>query len=64
MASELVAAQHTCEGLLKFILPKDTVTIDIEVMTLTGFHVNRKDRHNVEKQLSPRVRGICPLQNS
>ena len=51
MASELITAQHTCEGLLKFILPDDTVTVDLEVMTLTEVHVYRKDRNCVEKVL-------------
>ena len=53
MASKLIAAQHTCKGLLKFILPNDTVTIDLEVMTLTGVHVYRKDRNCVEKRFFP-----------
>ena len=53
MASELIAAQHTCEGLLKFILPDDTVTVDLEVMTLTGVHVYRKDRNCFEKRFFP-----------
>ena len=34
----MIAAQHNCEGLLKFILPDDTVTIDLEVMTMTRVH--------------------------
>ena len=37
MASKLIAAQHASEGLVKFILPDDTVTVDLEGMTLTGF---------------------------
>ena len=49
MTSELIAPQHTCKGLLKFNLPDDTVTIDLEVMTLTGVHIYRKDRNSVEK---------------
>ena len=53
MESELIAAQHTCKGLLKFILPDDTVTIDLEVMMLTGVCVYRKDRHCVEKRFFP-----------
>ena len=49
MASKLITVQHTCEGLLKFILSKDTVTVDLEVMTLTGVHIYKKDKNNVEK---------------
>ena len=33
----MIAAQHNSEGLLKFILPDNMVTVDVEVMTLTGF---------------------------
>ena len=50
MASELIATQHTCEGLLKFILPDDTVTVDLEVMTFTGNRVYKKDRNSFEKR--------------
>ena len=53
MASELITVQHTCKGLLKFILPKDTVTVDLEVMTLTGVNIYKKDTNNVEKQFFP-----------
>ena len=53
MASELIAAQHTCEVLSKFILPDDTVAVDFEVMTLTGGHIYRKDRNSVEKRFFP-----------
>ena len=53
MASELIATQHTCKGLLKLILPDDTVTVDLEVMTFTGVHVYRKDRNCVEKRFFP-----------
>ena len=49
----MIAAQHTSEGLLKFILPDDMVTIDLEVMTLTGVHVYRKDRNCGEKRFFP-----------
>ena len=44
MASEMIAAHHTCEGLLKFILPDDMVTVDLEVMMLTGVHVYKRDK--------------------
>ena len=36
MASDMIAAQHNCKGLLRIILPDDTVTVNLEVMTLTG----------------------------
>ena len=39
MASDMIAAQHNCKGLLKFILPDDMVTVNLEVMTLTGVHI-------------------------
>ena len=42
MASDMIAAQLTCEGLLKFILSDDTLTVDLEVMTLTGVHIYKK----------------------
>ena len=53
MASELIAAQHNCEGLLKFILPDDTVTDDLEVMTLTGVHAYKRDKNCIEKRFLP-----------
>ena len=49
MASELIAAQHTCEGLLKFILSNDTIAVDLEVMSLTGVHVYKKEKNEIEK---------------
>ena len=49
MATELVTVQHSCDGLLKFVLPKDIVTVDLEVMTLTRVHTYKKDRNNLEK---------------
>ena len=53
MTSELTAAQHTYKGLLKFIFPNDTVTVDSEVMTLTGVHVYKRDKNCIEKQFFP-----------
>ena len=49
MANELVTAQHSCDGLLKFVLPKDMVSVDVEVMTLTGVHTYMEDKNNIEK---------------
>ena len=53
MASNMIAAQHNCKGLLKFILPDDMVTFDLEVMTLTGIQIYRKDRNCREKSFLP-----------
>ena len=53
MASDMIAVQHNCEGLLKFILPDDMVTVDLEVMTLTGIHIYRRDRNCSEKCFLP-----------
>ena len=53
MASEMMAVQHSCEGLLRFILPDNTVTVDMEVMTLLGFHIFRQDKHSSEKSFIP-----------
>ena len=53
MASNMMAAQNICEGLLKFILPDDMVTVDMEVMTLTGIHIYRQDKHFSEKSCIP-----------
>ena len=41
------------DGLLKFILPKDLETVDLEVMTLTGVHIYKKDKNNLEKMILP-----------
>ena len=53
MANELDTVQHRCKGLLKFVLPKDIVTVYLEVMTLTGVHTYKKDKNNLEKQFFP-----------
>ena len=53
MASEMMAVQHSCEGLLRFILPDDTVTVDMEVMTLLGVHIFKQDKHSGEKSFIP-----------
>ena len=53
MANELVSVQHSCDRLLKFTLPKDTVTVDLEVMTLTGIHTLKKNKNNLEKMILP-----------
>ena len=53
MASEMMAAQHSCDGLLRFILPDDTVTVDMEVMTLLGVHIFNQDKHTSERSFIP-----------
>ena len=42
----MMVFQHSCEGLLRFILPDNTVTIDMEVMTLKGVHSFRQDKYS------------------
>ena len=59
MASDMIAAQYNCKGLLKFILP-DTVTVDMEVMTLTGVHIFRQDKHSSEKNFIPQSEENTP----
>ena len=59
----MIAAQHNYEGLLKFILPDDMVTVDLEVKTLTGFHVYRKIERAVKKGFSLGARKIHLLQS-
>ena len=49
MTNELVTVQHSCDGLLKFVLPKDMVIVDLEVMTLAGAHTYKKDKNNLDK---------------
>ena len=53
MENKLVTVQHSCDGLLKFVLPKDTVTLDLEVMTLTGVPTYKKDKNNLGKRILP-----------
>ena len=51
MASNMTVVQHSCNGFLRFILPEDTVTVDMEVMTLKGIHIFRQDKHSNEKKM-------------
>ena len=53
MASDMTVAHHTFEGFLKFVLPEDTVTVDMEVMTLKGIHIFRQDNNSNEKTFIP-----------
>ena len=45
----MTVSQHIYKGLLRFILPKHTVTVDMEVMTLKGIYIFRQDKHSNEK---------------
>ena len=49
MANKLVTVQHSCDRLLKYVLPKDMVTVDLEVMTLTWVQTYKKDKNNLGK---------------
>ena len=53
MASEMTVVHHQCEGFLKFVIPEDSMTIDMEVMTLKGIHIFRQDRNSNEKTFIP-----------
>ena len=46
----MTVVHHQCEGFLKFVVPEDTVTIDMEVMTLKGNHIFQQDKHSNEKK--------------
>ena len=53
MASEMTVVHHPCKGFLKFVLPEDTVTVDMEVMTLNGIHIFQQDKYSNEKTFIP-----------
>ena len=57
MASEMTVFHHQCEGFLKFVLkfelPEDPVTVDMEIMTLKGIHIFWQDKHSNEKMFIP-----------
>ena len=53
MASEMTVTQHICEGHLRFILPEDAMTTEVEVMTLKGLYILRQDKHLNEKTFIP-----------
>ena len=53
MASDMIAFLHNCKGLLKLILPDNMVTVDLEVITLTGVHEYKNDRNCIEKRFFP-----------
>ena len=35
----MMVIQYGCEGLIIFIMSDDTVTVDMEIMTLKGIHI-------------------------
>ena len=49
----MTVVHHQCKGFLKFVIPEDTVTIDMEVMTLKGIHIFQRDKHSNEKTFIP-----------
>ena len=53
MASKMTVIHHQCKGFLKFALPEDTMTVDMEVMTLNGIHIFWQDKHPNEKMFNP-----------
>ena len=61
MASEAIVVQHNSEGLLRFILPDDTVNVHMEVITLKGVHIFRQDKHSNKKTFIPWSEDNTPL---
>ena len=45
----MTVIHHQCKGFLKFVIPEDTMTVDMEVMTLKGIHIFWQDKHSNEK---------------
>ena len=54
----MMVIQQICEGLIRFIVPDDTVTIDMEIMTFKGIHIFKQDKNSRRKPLSPGVKTI------
>ena len=57
----MIAAQHNCEGLLRIFLPDDMVTVNLEVMTLTGVYVHKRGRNCIQKRYFPWNEENTPL---
>ena len=53
MASEMMVIQCGCERLLRCIVPDDTVTVDMEIMTLKDIHIFKQDKSSSEKTFIP-----------
>ena len=49
----MTVIHHQCTGFLKFVVPEDSMTVDMEVMTLKGIHIFRQDKHSNEKTFIP-----------
>ena len=60
MASDMTVVHHTCEGFLRFVLPEDTMTVDMEVMTLKGIHIFWQDKNSNEKMFIPWIKHNKP----
>ena len=45
-----MAVQHSCERLLRFVLPDNNLTVDMEVINLTGVYIFLQDKHFNEKR--------------
>ena len=53
MANNMTVVHHICEEFLRFVLPEDAVTVDMEVMTLKGIHIFQQDKNSNEKTFIP-----------
>ena len=49
----MTVIHHQCKGFLTFLILEDTITIDMEVMTLKGIHIFWQDRHSNEITFIP-----------
>ena len=49
----MMVIQHGCERLLRFTVPGDTVTVDMEIMTVKGIHIFKQDKNSSEKNFYP-----------
>ena len=53
MASNMTVVHHTCEGFPRFVLPEDTMTVDMEIMTLKGIHIFWQDKNSKREDFYP-----------
>ena len=56
----MMIIQHSCEGLLRFIVPDDTVTIAMEIMTLKDINSFKQDKNSSEKTFIPWTKANKP----
>ena len=49
----MTVIHHPCKGFLRFVLPEDTMTVDMEVMTLKDIHMFQQDKYSNEKIFIP-----------